>query len=142
HAQHAAFDLHARFNCMNGDGRTGMQPLRPLSLHGDITPDSSVPRVLMVTPQPFFEERGTPIAVAMTARALVECGYAVDVLAFPVGTDPHIAGVRIERCANPFGFTQVRVGFSLRKAILDVALLRSLGRLLAARNYAVVHAVE
>ena len=128
---------------MNGEGRTGKQPpRRSLSLPGDIRPDSTTPRVLLVTPQPFFEERGTPIAVAMAARVLAESGYAVDVLAFPVGSDPQIPGVRVERCANPFGFSRVRVGFSLRKVILDAALLRSFGRLLSARMYSVVHAVE
>lgn len=128
---------------MNRKGRIATRPPhRSLSVHGDSLADSTTPRVLMVTPQPFFEERGTPIAVAMTAKALVESGYAVDVLAFPVGTDPQIEGVRIERCANPFGFRQIRVGFSLRKALLDLSLLRSLGRLLSARMYSVVHAVE
>lgn len=113
-----------------------------MSLHGDIVRTSSLPRVLMVTPQPFFEERGTPIAVALTARALVECGYRVDVLAFPVGSDPGIRGVHVERCANPFGFRHVPVGFSLRKALLDLSLLRSMESLLAERAYTVVHAVE
>src|SRR5690606_14357449 len=140
--EHATFDLHAR-STMNRKGRIATRPPhRSLSVHGDSLADSTTPRVLMVTPQPFFEERGTPIAVAMTAKALVESGYAVDVLAFPVGTDPQIEGVRIERCANPFGFRQIRVGFSLRKALLDLSLLRSLGRLLSPRMYSVVHAVE
>src|SRR5690606_7868333 len=119
---------------MNGKGHNATPPPhRPLSLRGDIPADATRPRVLVVTPQPFFEERGTPIAVAMAARALVETGYAVDVLAFPVGTDPGIKGVRIDRCANPFGFRHVRVGFSLRKALLDLSLLHSLARLLSAQ---------
>jgi glycosyltransferase involved in cell wall biosynthesis len=100
------------------------------------------PRVLLVTPQPFFEERGTPIAVALTARALAECGYEVDLLAFPVGEDVTIPGVTIERCGNPFRIEHVPVGFSLRKLALDVSLLRSFEQLLAQRRYQVVHAVE
>src|SRR5690606_27140161 len=113
---------------MKGDGRsTELQPLnRSMSPHGDMHRRSLQPRVLLVTPQPFFEERGTPIAVALAARALVESGLKVDVLAFPIGVDPHIEGVSVERCANPLGFTQVRVGFSLRKACLDVSLLQAL----------------
>jgi glycosyltransferase involved in cell wall biosynthesis len=100
------------------------------------------PRVLLVTPQPFFEERGTPIAVALTARALSEAGYKVDLLAFPVGADLAIPGVRIERCNNPFGIEHVPVGFSVRKLALDASLLRAFARLLAQREYHVVHAVE
>lgn len=131
---------------MNGDGRsTELQPLhRSLSPHGDMMNSQMPPRsrVLLVTPQPFFEERGTPIAVAMVAKALVESGYDVDVLAFPIGRDPHLAGVNVERCANPLRFTQVRVGFSLRKAILDVSLLQTFRQLVATGRHAVVHAVE
>lgn len=107
--------------------------------------DSSIARmsrVLLVTPQPFFEERGTPIAVRLTARALVESGYQVDLLAFPVGRDVQMPGVRIERCGNPFGFRHVPVGFSLRKALLDASLLRKFASCLENRSYAVVHAVE
>lgn len=129
---------------MKGDGRsTELQPLnRSMSPPGDMLRQSLQPRVLLVTPQPFFEERGTPIAVALAARALVESGLKVDVLAFPIGMDPHIEGVSIERCANPLGFRQVRVGFSVRKAMLDVSLLQAFRRILATGRHAVVHAVE
>jgi len=104
--------------------------------------DPSRPRVLLVTPQPFFEDRGTPIAVAFTARALAESGYEVDLLAFPIGKTVSIPGVNIERCRNPFGFQSVPVGFSLRKALLDVSLLRRFEQLLTTRRYDAVHAVE
>ena len=47
-------------------------------------------RVLIVTPQPFYEDRGTPIAVRYVANALSETGVQVDLLAFPVGQDLQI----------------------------------------------------
>lgn len=100
------------------------------------------PRVLVVTPQPFFEERGTPIAVALTVRALVELGCDVDLLAFPIGEDVHIPGVRIERCGNPMNIRKVRVGFSPGKVALDASLLNRFEQFLAERDYDVVHAVE
>ena len=100
------------------------------------------PRVLLVTPQPFFEERGTPIAVALTARALVESGYEVDLLAFPVGEDVAMPGVHIVRCGNPLGIGHVPIGFSLSKVVLDMSLFRSFRKLLAQRKYRIVHAVE
>ena len=78
--------------------------------------DVRKPRVLLVTPQPFFEERGTPIAVALTVRALVELGCEVDLLAFPIGEDVEIPGVRIERCGNPLRIRQVAVGFLARQS--------------------------
>lgn len=99
-------------------------------------------RVLLVTPQPFFEERGTPIAVAHTLRALGELGYEVDLLAFPMGRKIDLPGVRIMRCGNPLRVRRVRVGFSAGKLALDVSLFQSFARLLHERKYDVVHAVE
>src|SRR5579862_5001471 len=65
------------------------------------------PRVLIVTPQPFYEDRGTPIAVRYVARALSEIGIDVDLLAFPIGQEVHIKNVKVRRCANPFHFRRV-----------------------------------
>jgi len=51
-------------------------------------------------------------------------------------------GLTVERCGNPFRIRQVPVGFSLRKAVLDVSLLNAFRKRLAARRHCVVHAVE
>ena len=83
---------------------------------------SEFPRVLLVTPQPFYEDRGTPIAVRYVAQALSELGAFVDILAFPVGRSVKIPRVRIMRCANPLGLQQVPIGFSWRKIVLDATL--------------------
>ncbi len=99
-------------------------------------------RILVVTPQPFYQDRGTPIAVANTCRALGQLGYEVDLLAFPIGEDILIPSVNIRRCPNPVGIREVPVGFSASKALLDVALAGSFGNLLRTRDYCAVHAVE
>jgi glycosyltransferase involved in cell wall biosynthesis len=100
------------------------------------------PRVLIVTPQPFYEDRGTPIAVRYVASALGALNVDVHLLAFPVGRDIAMKNVTIHRCANALGITQVPIGFSLRKLALDGGLWRSFSRLLASRRFDVVHAVE
>jgi glycosyltransferase involved in cell wall biosynthesis len=99
-------------------------------------------RILLVTPQPFYEDRGTPIAVADTCRALTELGYEVDLLAFPIGEPLQMPGLRIHRCANPFGIRKMSIGFSLSKCLLDATLLASFEHLLRTRHYDLVHAVE
>ncbi len=99
-------------------------------------------RILIVTPQPFFEDRGTPIAVACTARALAEAGNRVTVLAFPLGRDMKLPGVTIERTANPFGIERVPIGFSAGKLALDASLINSFRRLLSEGRFDLVHAVE
>jgi glycosyltransferase involved in cell wall biosynthesis len=109
--------------------------------HGGARPYPSA-RVLLVTPQPFYEDRGTPIAVGETCRALGELGYEIDLLAFPLGEDRHIENVTTHRCANPLHVRSVPIGFSLGKCLLDGTLLRAFERLLRTRSYEVVHAVE
>lgn len=99
-------------------------------------------RILVVAPEPFYEDRGTPIAVRQVLEALVECGYAVDLLTYPVGAEIELPGVRILRCRRPLPIRSVPIGFSLRKMILDLALVWALRRRLATRSYRAVHAVE
>ncbi|MFI4884022.1 MAG: glycosyltransferase family 4 protein [Steroidobacterales bacterium] len=99
-------------------------------------------RVLVVTPQPFYQDRGTPIALGHTCRALGQLGYEVDLLAFPIGRDTLIPATQIHRCANPLGIRAVPIGFSAGKALLDLTLARSFWRLLRTRDYSAVHAVE
>jgi glycosyltransferase involved in cell wall biosynthesis len=99
-------------------------------------------RVLVVTPQPFYEERGTPIAVRYLLNALSELGYEVDLLAFPVGSDITLPGLTIQRVSNPLGVRSVPIGFSWRKLYLDIGLALKLRRLLRSRQYCYVHAVE
>ena len=99
-------------------------------------------RVLVVTPQPFYQDRGTPIALVNTCRALGQLGYEVDLLAFPIGQDTFIPSVKLHQCANPFGIRAVPIGFSVRKALLDLTLAHSFRHLLRTRDYGAVHAVE
>jgi glycosyltransferase involved in cell wall biosynthesis len=99
-------------------------------------------RILFLAPQPFFEVRGTPLAVLAMVRALASLGHEVDLLTFPQGTTvdlPH--GVRHERSLRlPVG--RVRAGASVAKLLLDVPfMLEAIGRMVFGR-YAAVHAVE
>ena len=99
-------------------------------------------RVLIVSPQPFYEDRGTPIAVRELVRALAAMGLRVDLATFPVGETVEIAGVQIVRTPNPFRFRRIPIGFSLRKLVLDVLLFFTVYRLLRTERYFSVHGVE
>jgi glycosyltransferase involved in cell wall biosynthesis len=104
--------------------------------------DGAPRRILVVAPQPFYEDRGTPIALLQVLQALGELGRSVDLVTFPVGADIAIPGLRIFRSGNPLGFNSVPVGLSLRKVILDLPLTIALERRLARERYDCVHAVE
>jgi len=99
-------------------------------------------RVLLVTPQPFYEDRGTPIAVRFVARALSELAFRVDLLAFPLGEPIEVPNVAIRRSANPLGLGKVPIGFSWKKVVLDTALAHAFRSSLKSQRYDVVHAVE
>jgi glycosyltransferase involved in cell wall biosynthesis len=99
-------------------------------------------RVLLVAPQPFYQDRGTPIAVAQVLRALSQIGHEVDVLTYPIGEPLDVPRVRILRAGNPLRLRRVPIGFSIRKLLLDASLTLALGRQLKRRRYDCVHAVE
>jgi len=99
-------------------------------------------RILVVAPQPFYQERGTPIATRLLLEALQAAGHSVDVLTYHVGEDPKLPGVRVFRApAVPF-VHDVPIGFSVRKLLCDLALLWRLFTLTRRRRYDVLHAVE
>ena len=113
--------------------------------HGSSAPIVAEPpsrRILIVAPQPFYQDRGTPIAMRQVLLALSELGRPVDLVTYPIGTEVDIPGLRIFRSANPFGFGSVPIGLSLRKIVLDLPITAALRTRLATEPYACVHAVE
>jgi glycosyltransferase involved in cell wall biosynthesis len=99
-------------------------------------------RVLVVAPEPFYEDRGTPIAIRHVLEALSHLDYDVDVLTLPVGQSPAIPGVRYLRVGNWLGVREVPIGFSLRKVWFDAFLCSALWRQLRRERYIAIHAVE
>ena len=98
-------------------------------------------RILFLAPQPFFEVRGTPLAVLHMTRALAGLGHQVDLLTFPQGAAAPSEGVRHLR-SLPLPVGRVKAGPSLAKMLLDVPFLAEAVLRLAFGRYDVVHAVE
>ena len=99
-------------------------------------------RILMVAPQPFYENRGTPIVLRSVIKAITESGHEVDLLTFPVGSDIEFPGLRIFRIGNFFQFRHIPIGLSLKKIVLDCLLLPMIIFRLRQRKYTCIHAVE
>jgi len=98
-------------------------------------------KILFLAPQPFFEVRGTPLAVLHMTRALASLGHSVDLLTFPQGEPAPVEGVRHLRSPRlPVG--RVKAGPSLAKMALDVPFLVEAAWRLRFGGYDVVHAVE
>lgn len=99
-------------------------------------------RVLFLAPQPFFEERGTPLAVDRVLRELSALGHTIDAVVYHLGENVRYPGVRIHRSPRVPFVTHVRPGFSFKKLLCDVMLLVTVVRLARRHRYDVVHAVE
>jgi glycosyltransferase involved in cell wall biosynthesis len=99
-------------------------------------------RILVIAPQPFYQERGTPIATRLLIEALQAAGHGVDVLTYHVGDDPRLPGVRVFRAPAIPLVRDVPIGFSVRKLLCDAALLWRLLTVTREQRYDVLHAVE
>jgi len=99
-------------------------------------------KILLVAPQPFYQERGTPIAARLVAETLCNAGHRVDLLAYHEGADITLPGLRIFRARQPFGVRRVPIGISFQKLLCDVMLVFAMLGLLRKNRYDVVHAVE
>ncbi|HUG54370.1 MAG TPA: glycosyltransferase [Vicinamibacteria bacterium] len=98
-------------------------------------------RILFLAPQPFFEVRGTPLAVLAMVRALAGQGHHVELLTFPQGAEVGVPGLDHRRSLSlPVG--HVRPGPSAAKLLLDVPFLAQAVWRMARGGFDVVHAVE
>jgi glycosyltransferase involved in cell wall biosynthesis len=99
-------------------------------------------RILLLAPQPFFQARGTPIAVRTVLEFLSARGHVVDALTYHEGSDIEIPNCRIHRIPRVPGVHNIRPGFSLKKIVCDVAMFGTCARLMRRTRYDLVHAVE
>ena len=99
-------------------------------------------RILLISPQPFFQWRGSPIRVKFIVQALSELGYQIDLLCLPFGDDVDINNVHIVRAPNLLGIKDVSIGPSLAKAFYDVLLFFIAGGRLLRHPYAAIHGIE
>ena len=106
------------------------------------TNNANMADVLVLAPQPFFQERGTPIAVRLLVEELADAGYRVDLLTFHEGAPFAHPGVRLERTAALPGLSGIKPGFSLKKLVCDGLMLAKSIRLLKKHKYRLIHAVE
>lgn len=106
----------------------------------------SVKRVLLLAPQPFFEERGTPIAVRLLLETLAKPGeLEFDLITYAPGSDIFIPGVRQIRICNLPWTKTIRPGLSVSKIVADLFLFIEAFSIILLKPrgyYSYVHAVE
>ena len=99
-------------------------------------------RVLLLAPHPFFQDRGTPIAVRALAEVLGQAGLRVDLLTYAEGEDVEIPGVRLLRIPRIGALSGIRPGFSWKKLASDGLMAAKVLDLVRRERYDLVHAVE
>ena len=99
-------------------------------------------KILFLAPHPFYQERGTPIAVDLLLTVLARRGDQVDVVTFHEGANRTYPGVTLHRIPRLPGMRGIRPGFSFKKLVCDAFVLAKALRLAARGHYQVVHAVE
>lgn len=97
-------------------------------------------RVLFIAPQPFFEVRGTPIAVKDMLDILAT-DFDIDLVTFAQGKDLKIKNVSHYRSWS-LGYKSVKIGFSPRKLLLDLFLFLTATMLVSKHKYEYIHCVE
>ncbi len=106
-------------------------------------------RVLFLAPQPFFQERGTPIALKMLLEALAsnsKTSLQIDLLTYAEGDAISIPGINHLRIPSIGGLSGIRPGISLKKLLYDLIFLFSAVRLVLRSKksapYHLIHTVE
>ena len=121
----------------------------PVFIAGDSLPNDAersargpAMRILLIAPQPFFAQRGTPINVRLMAQTLCEAGHEVHLATYPLGEPVSIPGLHIHRAMPIPGLRAVPIGFSWRKIALDASLMLTVWSLIARERFDIVHAIE
>lgn len=103
-------------------------------------------RILLLAPQPFYQERGTPIAVKLASEVLgSRDNVELDLMCYPEGRKVPIPRVLIRRFWTPAFLCGVAPGVSWKKLLSDFFMLWAAARLLWRKRhnqYALIHAVE
>lgn len=99
-------------------------------------------RILVLAPQPFYSERGTPIAVKLMLESMSKRGHSVDILTYAEGKNIEIENLTIRRIYQPKFTYGIRPGFSWKKIICDFFMIVEALRLSLFNKYDYLHAVE
>lgn len=99
-------------------------------------------KILMLAPQPFYQERGTLIAIDLLLRALSERGDKIDLLTMHLGENREYTNIRILRIRPWPRPNSIKPGLSLAKIWCDLFLFFRAIRLVRKKKYDLIHAIE
>jgi hypothetical protein len=98
--------------------------------------------ILVLAPHPFYQDRGSPIALSMVLKVLSERGDQIDVIVYHEGENVNYDNVTLYRSYRLPFINHIRPGLSWKKIICDFFVLFKTIHLVLGNRYNVVHAVE
>jgi glycosyltransferase involved in cell wall biosynthesis len=99
-------------------------------------------RILVLAPQPFMSQRGTPLATKMLLETLSRRGDRMDVMIFAEGEDIEIERCRFTRVPALPGLRNIQPGFSVKKLLCDCLMFPMVFWKLLRNRYDLIIAVE
>ena len=99
-------------------------------------------KILFLAPQPFYQERGTTIAIDMLLSVLSQRGHSVRLLTYHIGQDRDYRGIEVRRVRPPFAPASIKPGFSLAKLYCDLFLAFAALRECRRNDYGLLYSVE
>lgn len=99
-------------------------------------------KILMIAPEPFFQERGTPLSEFYRIKALIDLGHQVDLLTYPLGKDISLTNLKIIRIPKLPFLKKIKIGPSWTKLPLDFLLLLKTFSFVIKNHYDIVHTHE
>ncbi|PTN36507.1 glycosyltransferase family 4 protein [Desulfonatronum sp. SC1] len=106
-------------------------------------PSHSSLDILLLAPHPFYQERGTPMAVDMLLGVLSRRGLRTALATFAEGEERAYPHVAIHRIADlPLVGRGIAPGLSLKKLVCDVFLFGKAFKIVRKTRPRLIHAVE
>jgi len=98
--------------------------------------------ILLLAPHPFFQNRGTSIAVKLLLKVLSEQDHRIKLLTYPEGENVEIANCTITRLPAIPCLRNVKPGPSWKKIIYDLLMFFVARKLVCQHKFDLIHAVE
>ena len=99
-------------------------------------------KILLLAPCPFFQDRGTPIAIKLITEVLSRAGHHLHVLTYPEGEPVPIPNGSITRVLALPGIKNIKPGPSWKKLVYDLVMFFKVIGLVKKNHFDFIHAVE
>ena len=99
-------------------------------------------KILLLAPHPFFQNRGTPLAVKLIAETLSHNGHVLHILTYHEGEDIKLPNIKIHRILSLPLIKNIKPGPSWKKIICDVFMLLKCIKIVRESRFHLIHAVE